>query len=186
MSAETPEKADTNLPLRQGQASFLAGILITAALLILILMVAMVGLLAYGIFSGVMNAFLGSALCLAGACVLLGLLTLEYRVSGVQKEQREAAPAFPAEVTEESGKRSNRSPVSNQESQSKRLTGAREAYARAKADLRARYKRAQNGEFSSLIEGFIICLQIQPQATYLSARCCSRLASWACWCGATR
>ncbi|HEY7349270.1 MAG TPA: hypothetical protein VH599_13230 [Ktedonobacterales bacterium] len=74
MSEEMPEQPGTNMQLSSKWANLLAGAVIVIFLLTLVLMVAAIGLLTYGIFSGSAAALIGCLYCLLGVGVLGGLL----------------------------------------------------------------------------------------------------------------
>jgi uncharacterized membrane protein len=152
MPEETPEPS-SEARLGAWQASFLAGIVTIVSLLVLILLVGMIGLLAYGLFTGSALAFMGGSLCLAACLILVGLLTLIFKIAGVQKDRAMSSVAMGretyAKVKEELRNRYNRAQAPEREPQSlsDNLTTGRKTYIKVKEELSRRYERAKDGEY---------------------------------------
>ena len=141
MSEEAPEKSGIQVSARH--ASFLTGVLVAAASLILILIVAMFGLLVYGVFSGAGFALIASFLCLIGSIVLMSLRTVMVKVTGLQKE-RESRPKAPEQERQDDTL--GTSSTDAKERFSEAVTSGRATYTKVKAELSARYNRAKHGD----------------------------------------
>ncbi len=148
MAAEMPEKPNASIRFSEKQTSFLTGLLVTAALLILLLLGTMLGFLVYGLFSGSNIALVGSAFCLAGSIVLMGTLAMTAKIAGIQKERVTATLSAGREAyTEAQEQLHTRYEDAQQDKKNKRLETHRETYRKVKEDLSARYNRAKHGEF---------------------------------------
>jgi hypothetical protein len=148
MATETPEQPGVSIRFSESQSSFLAGLLVTAVLFILLLLGTMLGFLVYGLFSGSNIALVGSAFCLAGSIVLMGILAMTAKIAGIQKERVTATLSAGREAyTKAQEQLHTRYEDAQQDKKDKGLETYRETYRKAKEDLSARYNRAKHGEY---------------------------------------